>query len=279
MMNSQMINSRYKMLALDIDGTLTTSEKIITEPTRKAVTGLQEKGIKVIIASGRSEYGFRHIVDELEFVKYGSYVMSFNGGRIINCATGEIVYDNPLSLSYLPEIYETAKENNLGIIGYEDDRLISGNGIDKYQEYDAWACKMQLKQTDKFPVYFKKPFNKCLLTGEPAHLRSVLPVIQRRFEGRLNVFLSEEFFIEVLPLNVHKAAALESFVTKLGMSPEELICIGDGANDITMIEYAGVGVAMANSNPMLIEKADYVTDSNDNDGVVKAIERFFYNHL
>ena len=62
MMDSQMINSCYKMLALDIDGTLTTSEKIITEPTRKAVTGLQEKGIKVIIASGRSEYGFRHIV-------------------------------------------------------------------------------------------------------------------------------------------------------------------------------------------------------------------------
>lgn len=272
-----MMNNRYKILALDIDGTLTTSDKIITKETKEAVIRLQENGIKVIIASGRSEYGFRHIVDELEFVKFGSYVMSFNGGRIINCATGEIVYDNPLALTYLPEIYEIAVENNLGIIGYENDCLISGNGIDKYQEYDAWACKMKLKEVENFPVYFKKPFNKCLLTGEPEHLREVLDNVRKRFEGRLNIFLSEEFFIEVLPDNVHKAAALESFIHKLGVDRKELICIGDGANDITMIEYAGMGVAMANSNPLLIDKADYITDSNDNNGVLKAIKRFFFN--
>lgn len=272
-----MMNNRYKILALDIDGTLTTSDKIITKETKEAVIRLQENGIKVIIASGRSEYGFRHIVDELEFVKFGSYVMSFNGGRIINCATGEIVYDNPLALTYLPEIYEVAVENNLGIIGYENDCLISGNGIDKYQEYDAWACKMKLKEVENFPVYFKKPFNKCLLTGEPEHLKEVLDNVRKRFEGRLNIFLSEEFFIEVLPDNVHKAAALESFIHKLGVDRKELICIGDGANDITMIEYAGMGVAMANSNPLLIDKADYVTDSNDNNGVLKAIKKFFYN--
>lgn len=272
-----MMNNRYKILALDIDGTLTTSDKIITKETKEAVIRLQENGIKVIIASGRSEYGFRHIVDELEFVKFGSYVMSFNGGRIINCATGEIVYDNPLALTYLPEIYEAAVQNNLGIIGYENDCLISGNGIDKYQEYDAWACKMKLKEVENFPVYFKKPFNKCLLTGEPEHLREVLDNVRKRFEGRLNIFLSEEFFVEVLPDNVHKAAALESFIHKLGVDRKELICIGDGANDITMIEYAGMGVAMANSNPLLIDKADYITDSNDNNGVLKAIKRFFYN--
>ena len=272
-----MMNNRYKILALDIDGTLTTSDKIITKETKEAVIRLQENGIKVIIASGRSEYGFRHIVDELEFVKFGSYVMSFNGGRIINCATGEIVYDNPLALTYLPEIYEAAVQNNLGIIGYENDCLISGNGIDKYQEYDAWACKMKLKEVENFPVYFKKPFNKCLLTGEPEHLREVLDNVRKRFEGRLNIFLSEEFFVEVLPDNVHKAAAIESFIHKLGVDRKELICIGDGANDITMIEYAGMGVAMANSNPLLIDKADYITDSNDNNGVLKAIKRFFYN--
>ncbi len=271
-----MLDSRYKMIALDIDGTLTTSDKVITGPTKEAVIKLQENGIKVIIASGRSEYGFRHIADELELVRFGSYVMSFNGGRVIDCASGKVVYDNPLSLSYLPEIYEAAAESGLGIIGYEDGCLISGNGTDKYQEYDAWACRMELKEVKDFPVYFKKPFNKCLLTGEPAHLKEVLPAIQKRFEGRLNIFLSEEFFIEVLPENVHKAAALKNLTAGLGIDRKELICIGDGANDVTMIEYAGMGVAMANSNPVLIEKADYVTDSNDNDGVLKAINRFFY---
>lgn len=269
------MNRKYRMLALDIDGTLTTSDKKITEATRKAVKSLQEKGIIIIIASGRSEYGIRHIADELEFEKYGNYVMSFNGGRIINYATKEIVYDNPLALSYVPEIYDTAVEYGLGILGYDRDCLISGNGVDKYQEYDAWACRMKLKSVDNFPVYFDVPFNKCLLTGEPERLREVLPSVQARFAGRLNVFLSEEFFIEILPKNVHKAAALEGLLPKLGIDCKELMCIGDGGNDITMIEYAGMGVAMANSNPRLIEKADYVTDSNDNEGVLKAINRFF----
>ena len=269
------MNKNYKMLALDIDGTLTTSDKVITEATKRAVISLQERGIKVIIASGRSEYGLRHIIDELEFFRFGSYVMSFNGGRITDCTTGEIVYDNPLPLSYLPEIYNTAVEYNLGILGYEKDCLISGNGTDEYQEYDALICKMQLKEVDDFPVYFNTPFNKCLLTGTPKHLRNVLSAVQKRFADRLNIFLSEEFFIEVLPKNIHKAAALESLLKRLEISKDELVCIGDGINDITMIEYAGLGIAMANANPLLIEKADYVTDSNDNDGVVKAIERFF----
>ena len=79
------MDRRYDILALDIDGTLTTSEKVISPKTKQAVIGLQEQGVKVVIASGRSEYGFRHLADELEFGRFGSYVMSFNGGKVLNC--------------------------------------------------------------------------------------------------------------------------------------------------------------------------------------------------
>lgn len=266
---------RYDILALDIDGTLTNSDKVITPKTREAVIDLQERGIKVVIASGRSEYGFRHIADELEFARFGGYVMSFNGGKVTNYATGEVIYDNPLPFEYIPEIYEEAVEQGLGIIGYEGPCLISGNGIDKYQEYDAWACKLGLKAVDNFPTYFKSTFNKCLLTGDPEKLRKALPHVQKRFEGKLNVFLSEEFFIEVLPFGVHKAVALENMLKVLGSDRSRLVCCGDGLNDLTMIEYAGVGVAMANSNPKLLEIADYITGSNDEDGIVQVIEEYF----
>ncbi len=266
---------KYNILALDIDGTLTTSDKVMTPETVEAIIKLQEKGVRVVIASGRSEYGFRHIADELQLDRFGSYVMSFNGGRITNYATGEIIYDNPLPLSYLPEIYEVAVKYNLGILGYEKNCLVSGNGIDKYQEYDAWACKMELKEVDDFPNYFTHAFNKCLLTGEPEKLKEALPYIKSTFNDRLNVFLSEEFFIEVLPFGIHKAVGLEHLLVKLGFNREELMCIGDGLNDLTMIEYAGMGVAMKNANPALIEMADYITDSNDENGVLKAINKFF----
>lgn len=279
-MNSNMYSNsgkrcRYDILALDIDGTLTTSEKVISPKTKEAVIDLQERGVKVVIASGRSEYGFRHIADELEFGRFGSYVMSFNGGKVLNYATNEVIYDNPLPFEMIPEIYSVAVEHGLGIIGYDKEYLVSGNGIDKYQEYDAWATQMKLKEVDNFPVYFKHTFNKCLLTGEPDKLREALPHVQKHFEGRLNVFLSEEFFIEVLPFGIHKAAALENMVRVLGSDRSRIVCCGDGLNDLTMIEYAGLGVAMANANPKVIEAADYVTKSNDEDGIVQVIEEYF----
>lgn len=269
------MESQYRVLALDVDGTLTNSNKIITPETVSAVIKLQEQGIKVVIASGRSEYGFCHIASELEFAKYGSYILSFNGGKIIKYSSGDVIYNNPLPLSYIPDIYNIAKEFGLGIIGYENDCLISGNGVDKYQEYDAWACQMKLKEVDNFPNYFSNAFNKCLLTGEPDKLREVLPEVKKRFADTLNVFLSEEFFIEVLPYGIHKAVALKKLLAKLGYDRSELICCGDGLNDVTMIEYAGLGVAMANANPELLEKADYVTASNDENGVLRVIEKYF----
>lgn len=273
------MDTKYKILALDIDGTLTTSNKDITPETVEAVKSLQEKGVYVIIASGRSEFGVRHIAEELEFDKYGGYVMAFNGGRLINCATGEIVYDKPLGLSYLDEIYGIACAHGLGIIGYEQDCLVSGNGIDRYQEYDAAACRMKLIETDNFPRYFKKPFNKCLLSGEPDRVKKVLPDIKKKLEGRLNVFMSEEFFIEVLPYGIHKAAALDNLARKLGCTAADVVCCGDGMNDLTMIEYAGLGVAMGNACDAVRERADYITASNDENGVLKVIERFFTLHL
>ena len=269
------MNTNYKILALDIDGTLTTSDKDITPETVRAIINLQEDGIRVLIASGRSEFGVRHIADELEFGKYGSYVMSFNGGRIINYKTGRMVYDNPLELSYLDEIYGIACEYGLGILGYEDDCLVSGNGIDKYQEYDARACRMKLKEVEDFPVYFKNPFNKCLLTGEPEKLSRALPDIKEKLGGRLNVFMSEEFFIEVLPYGVHKAVALEKLARKLNCTAADIVCCGDGMNDVTMIEYAGMGVAMGNACAAVKERADYITASNDDNGVLEVINKFF----
>ena len=269
------MSSKYRVIALDIDGTLTTSKKTITPETVEAVIDLQKKGVYVVIASGRSEYGFRHIADELKIGEFGNYVMSFNGGRIIKYSTKEAVYDKPLNLSFLPEIYDIAVRYGVGILGYDRDCLVSGNGIDKYQEYDAWACRMHLKEVYDFPNHFSKAFNKCLLTGDPEKLSAILPDIKKQLEGRLDVCLSDPYFMEILPYGIHKAAGLAKLLERLGCTRKELVCVGDGGNDITMIEYAGLGVAMANSTPEVLAKADYVTSSNDEDGVLKVIREFF----
>lgn len=269
------MNNSYKLLALDIDGTLTNSKKVIPNPTKEAVIDLQKKGIKVVPASGRSEYGLIHIAEELELSRYGGYVMSFNGGRITECMSGRIVYDRPLSLSDIAEIYDIAVECSVGILGYEKGCLISGNGIDEYQIQDSLACHMGLKEVNNFKDYFSEPFNKCLLTGKPAHIKEVFGIVKKRFGDRLSITMSEECFIDIMPNGVHKGAAIESLVKMLEIDCKDIVCCGDGMNDLTMIEYAGLGVAMANANPHLIERADYVTLSNDEEGILRVIEKFF----
>ena len=269
------MNNSYKLLALDIDGTLTNSQKVIPNSTKEAIIDLQKRGVKIVLASGRSEYGLIHLAEELELSRYGGYVMSFNGGRITECLSGRIVYDRPLSLSEAADVYDTAVECCAGILGYEKGSLISGNGIDEYQIQDALACRMELKEVDNFKVYFSKPFNKCLLTGKPEHIKDVFGVVKKRFGDRLSITMSEKCFIVIMPKGVHKGAAIESLVKMLGMDCNDIVCCGDGMNDLTMIEYAGLGVAMANANHQLIESADYVTLSNDEEGILRVIEKFF----
>lgn len=269
------MNNNYKLLVTDIDGTLTTSEKIITEETKDAIIKLQEKGIRIMLASGRSEYGLLQYEDELRLKEYGGFIMSFNGGRITRCDTGQIVYDRPLSLKDTKNMYLTAVEYGVGILGYEKDCLVSGNGIDKYQEYDALICQMKLKAVDNFVDYFTVPFNKCLLTGESEHMKDVYEAVKRRFGDRFSVTMSEEHFVDIMPYGVNKGSAIKNLAEKLGIEREQIVCIGDGLNDLAMIEYAGLGVAMANAHEEVIKRADYITDSNDDDGVLRVIEKEF----
>ncbi len=265
----------YRLLALDIDGTLTNDEKIILAETVAAIIELQKKGIKIVLASGRSEYGLMHLADELKLAEYGGYLMSFNGGRITECSKKEVIYDRPLLLEDARQIYLTAVEYGVGILGYEKDCLVSGNGIDKYQKDDAWACHMQLKEVDNFPDYFTVPFNKCLLTGEPERMKNVVAPVREKFGDRLSITMSEEFFIDIMPNGVDKGTAMKNLSEAAGIRREEMVCVGDGRNDLSMIVYAGLGIAMGNAHPEVIEKADYITDSNNNNGVLKVIRKFF----
>lgn len=274
-MNQRKQQKMYKLLALDIDGTLTNDDKVIPAETVDAIIKLQQRGCKVVLASGRSEYGLMHLAKELKLSEYGGYLMSFNGGRITECSRSKIIYDVPLSLEEAKNIYLTAVEYGVGILGYEKNCLVSGNGIDKYQEDDAWACRMQLKAVKNFPDYFSVPFNKCLLTGDPEHMKDVVIPVREKYGDRLSITMSEPFFIDIMPNGVDKGTAMKNLSELTGIEREEMVCVGDGRNDLSMIEYAGLGVAMGNAHPDVIEKADYVTDTNNNNGVLKVINKFF----
>jgi Cof subfamily protein (haloacid dehalogenase superfamily) len=267
----------YEVLVLDIDGTLTNSKKEVSPKTLDAVIRAQEEGIKVVIASGRPTAGIKKIAKTIKLDEYGGYILSYNGAKIINFQTGEVVYNETLPEEMIPSIYEEAVDNNAGIITYEGNDAIAGNGIDKYNEIEARINGIGLREVEDFPNYVKFPVNKCLLTGEPEHMAEVEQKMKDRFGNFLNIYRSEPFFVEVMPQNIDKAYSLGKLLKHLDLDRSQMIACGDGFNDLSMIKYAGLGVAMSNAQDVVKEAADYVTLSNDEDGVAKVIDKFMLN--
>ena len=112
------------------------------------------------------------------------------------------------------------------------------------------------------------------MTAEPEKAEKLVKILQEKYGNILSIYRSEPFFIEIMPKNVDKATSLDRMLQTVQLTRENTICVGDGFNDMTMIEYAGVGVAMANAQPEVKRIADFITKSNDEDGIVTVIEKY-----
>lgn len=263
-----------KLLALDIDGTLTNTQKDITPATLEKIIEAQEKGHIVAIASGRPLPGIRKIADTIELDRFGRYVLAFNGGRIVDYSTGEVVYQAVLDNDVVRDIYDYCLKAGCGMVTYDGDRVITGTDIDGYMTFEASINHMEIMRIDNFREYIDFPLNKCLLTADPDKAEKIEQELAEKFGDQLNIFRSEPYFVEIMPPNVHKATSLEKLLEALDMDRKDLVACGDGYNDLTMIEYAGVGVAMANAQDIVKEHADYITLSNDEDGLVPVVDKF-----
>lgn len=272
-----MILMKYKILVLDLDGTLTNKKKEITEHTRETLIRAQEAGIKIVLASGRPTYGIMPLARQLELDKYEGYILAYNGGQIIDCKTGELMYENVLDPAVYPYLYECAKSNGFQILSYKDEYIISENADDQYVQHEAFLNRMPSKTVENFLDVINFPVAKCLIVGDPEPLAQLEPVMKKKLESKMNVFRSEPFFLELVPKGIDKARCLAVLLEELGMTPDEMMACGDGFNDLSMIEYAGLGVAMANAQEVVKQAANYITLSNEEDGVAHAVEKFMLN--
>ena len=141
---------KYQILVLDLDGTLTNSRKEITPPTLKALIEIQEAGKKVVLASGRPTYGVVPLARQLHLERYGSYILSFNGARITDCRTGQVIYNKTLPQDVIPDIYRIASNYPVDILAYEDGQLLSGFTPTKYSELESRINHLPIVQIDNF---------------------------------------------------------------------------------------------------------------------------------
>lgn len=265
---------KRKILAMDIDGTLTDSDKNISPATKAALTHMMELGHGVVLASGRPLTGIRRYQRELELERFGGYVLAFNGGCMVECRTGEILDKKVLEQGLLPDLYAFAKERGCGLATHVGDVSVSAFEPDRYVDLEARINGMTVVKPENFVEYVDFEMYKCLMTADPSRAAEVEKELRERCGDRADVYRSDPYFIEVMPRNVDKGTAMGRLLELIGGDWADTICCGDGYNDISMIKRAGLGVAMRNAQPQVRESADYVAPSNDEDGIVHVIERF-----
>lgn len=266
---------KYKIIALDIDGTLASSSHEILPETQKALIKAQEMGLKVILASGRPTPGMLKLSEALELERFGGFVLSYNGGRITNMQTGEVIHEVALTPEEAHEIYDLAKTHGVNIMAYDALDIITEDD-DEYIQLESTINTMPLVKTESFKTSVVNPTIKTLTTGAPEVIAEIEKHYIATFGERFSICRSMPFFLEVMPQGINKALSLGKLLNKLDMTPEDLMACGDGFNDIEMIKYAGFGVAMGNAVDEVKAVADYVTRTNDENGIVDVLEKFVF---
>lgn len=266
---------KKKIIFLDIDGTLVNSEKKITPVTKEALMRVQKEGVILAIASGRPSKGVLPFAEELELEKYAGYILPFNGCNIINYQTKEVVYANTLSMDVVKKAYELSKEYGIELITYKGDMILSETDDNPYLLIESRINKMDVEKVPNVYEAIEEPPVKCLLLGDGDYLGKIEAEIKEKIGPNANVFRSEPFFIEIVPQGLDKAAAIAELIKKIDIKQSETVAFGDGFNDISMIEYAGLGVAMSNGCDKIKEVADRIAPDNDSDGIAEVINDIF----
>ncbi|MDR2472303.1 MAG: Cof-type HAD-IIB family hydrolase [Tannerella sp.] len=266
----------YKLIVLDVDGTLLNNDGIITARLKTTLIKVQQLGVRIALASGRPTYGLMPLAKELDMQSYGGYVLSYNGGYVIDVKTGEKMFEKRINPQMLPYLERKAKKNGFDIFTYEDEFIITNNADNKHIIHEAELNGMRIREVEDFAEAITFSPNKCMLVSDDENaLTGLESNLKKRLAGELDVFRSEPFFLEVVPPFIDKANTLSILLEKLGIAFENVIAFGDGVCDVGMLQLAGVGVAMGNAQASVKACADHVTLSNDKEGVAVAVEATF----
>jgi len=229
----------YKLIATDMDGTLLDEEHGITKENVEAIIKVQkEKGVKFVLASGRPSYAMLEYAKELQMDKYEGYVLAFNGGELIDMKTNEVIFHEGLEKKDIENVYKVSKEINVPMILYVGDTIYGTEATDGVM-YEADQCKMKFQKFDTL------------------------------------IAISKPIFLEIANKNVDKGKTLKKLGEIENINPEEMIAVGDSANDKPLLKYVGMPVAVENAIPEIKEISKFISTSNVEHGLKTTIEEFF----
>jgi len=264
----------YKLIAMDLDGTLNNDEKRITEKTLQALLKAQKKGIRLALASARPSPGLYKERDILQMGDNGGILMSYNGGRIVEAGSGKVLYETAMD----PEITRSVLRflQTLPVTPILDDgaQFYVTDPQGYKVQYECWNNGMECTRVEDLAEFLSFSPVKILMSVQPEALPAVQERIAAFLPEDLTVVQTAPFYLEVIPKTINKGQGIRDICKVLGLDTSEVIAFGDAANDIPMLEAAGMGVAMGNAQQPVKAAADFVTASNNEDGIALALERF-----
>lgn len=264
-----------KIIAVDIDGTLVDSKKNLSQITKDALIKAQKKGHVVVIVSGRHAKGVEKYAKALDFDEFGGLLSNCNGAWVGNFQTKETLVDHKIEPELMKAYLNFSKTLPAHHILHIDNKIYT-------DAKDAEITQLTARINNMDHVYKEDLFENIdyslnvivLCQQDPEILDSVEEKIRDRFDDKLSIVRSTKNFLEAMPKGINKGTSLIEIADHYKLGVEDIIAFGDELNDIEMIKMAGTGVAMANANPLIKEVADYVTLSNDENGIAHYLEKF-----
>lgn len=264
-----------KLIAIDIDGTLLNSKNEITPRVFETIQKAEEKGIKVVLCTGRPLLGVAEQLHELKLDQSENFVITYNGSLVQEVTSKKIIASYTLSYENFVEIESTARLLGSHLHTLDLQNIYTANmHISPYTVHEATLTKMPLHYRPVDQMTPDMTIVKMMMIDPEEKLDQTIEKVPDWFKEKYTTVKSAPFYFEVLNKQASKGNAVRLLADYLGINQEEVMAIGDQENDATMIEYAGMGVAMGNATPAIKALANVETLSNDEDGVAHIIEKF-----
>ena len=260
----------YKLIAIDCDGTLLTDKKQLTERTINSIKKASEK-VKIVISTARSFYRVEEYLRNMNLLNNDQYTICFNGGSIVNNGNQKEIESHTFLEENIEELIELSRQLETQILLYAYNCLIVEEIPKKFKnnkKINFEIVKMKQLEIKKYNIY------KVVFVDESERIIKMRKALSKEILEKYEVTSSVPDYIEFVPKGITKHKALENLCNILGIEKNEVMAIGDAENDIKMIQFAGLGIAMGNADNNVKNVANDITDSNNEDGVAKAIEKY-----
>ncbi|WDT66226.1 Cof-type HAD-IIB family hydrolase [Companilactobacillus crustorum] len=266
-----------KLIAIDIDDTLLNTEHKITTKTKQALKKALDQGIKIVLCSGRPLAGVSPYLKELGISGDDQYVITYNGG-LVETVSGKILSREILNNADFRRIvkYVTANKMQYYVLDGQSNVYTSDHNVNRIAVVQAWenSAGIFIRTPDKLDSNFE--ITKAAIVGEKETLDQYEQPVKNEFSKDYYVVRAADNFLEIMHQNVNKGVGLKKLAEFLGLQANEVMAIGDEQNDIPMFDFAKTAVAMGNGSPKAKAHASYITTTNDEDGIAKALEKLVF---